>query len=185
MTEYTKRYEYDYEDPTGPKIIDKKTGKHFKLETIGDFQLLTDIMSELSFERKCYMSDANQFEKECKRLYNNLRLTKGDLKYEEIMHKNLKKENNQLKQFFNKCEDEMQYYRSKSASLEEGYIAYQNENEKLKQILREVEHELISITGLSAFDKCASHLGYVEVFDEDMIELDYSKLLKRIEKVIK
>ena len=58
------------------------------------------------------------------------------------------------------------------------------ENEELKEILHEVEHELISITGLSAFDKCASHLGYVEVFDKDMIELDYSKLLKRIEKVI-
>ena len=58
------------------------------------------------------------------------------------------------------------------------------ENEQLKQILREVEHELISITGLSAFDKCASQLGYVEVFDEDRIELDYNGLISKIDNVL-
>lgn len=56
------------------------------------------------------------------------------------------------------------------------------ENKQLKQLLREVEHELTSLTGLSCFDKCASQLGYVEVFDKDMWELDYTKLLVKIEK---
>ena len=61
---------------------------------------------------------------------------------------------------------------------------YEKECGQLKQLLREVEHELTSLTGLSCFDKCASQLGYVEVFDNDRIDLDYSDLLKKIEKVI-
>ena len=56
------------------------------------------------------------------------------------------------------------------------------EIEQLKRLLREVEHELTSLTGLTCFDKCASQLGYVEVFDDDMWELDYNKLLAKIEK---
>ena len=59
------------------------------------------------------------------------------------------------------------------------------ENEQLKQSLLEVEHELTSLNGLSAFDKCASQLGYVEVFDEDYWELDYSEMLKKIDKKLK
>lgn len=43
------------------------------------------------------MDDAIKFEKECKRLYNNLRLTNSDLYYEKIVHGNCKKENEQLK----------------------------------------------------------------------------------------
>lgn len=58
------------------------------------------------------------------------------------------------------------------------------ENGWLKEVLQEVEYELTSLNGLSAFDKCVSQLGYVEVFDDDRIDLDYSKLLKRIEKVM-
>lgn len=82
----------------------------------------------------------------------------GDVKKEYYrMEKLLKAENNKLKK----------------------------ENEELKEVMQEVEHELTSVTGLSAFDKCASQLGYVEVFDEDRIDLDYSKLLKRIGEMIR
>ena len=55
------------------------------------------------------------------------------------------------------------------------------ENEQLKSLLKEVEHELTSLTGLSAYDKCVSQIGYDEVFHDDRIDLDYSELLKKIE----
>lgn len=55
-------------------------------------------IEELEKEKNSFMSDAIKFEKECKRLYNNLRLTNSDLCSEKIMHKHCKKENNKLKQ---------------------------------------------------------------------------------------
>ena len=61
----------------------------------------------------------------------------------------------------------------------------ENENEQFKQLLREVEHELTSLTGLYAFDKYISQLGYVEVFDNDYWELNYSEILKNINKKLK
>ena len=67
--------------------------------------------------------------------------------------------------------------------MEKQYREIKEENEQLKQLLKEVEHELTSLNGLSAFDKCASQLGYVEVFDEDYWELDYSEMLKKIDKL--
>ena len=57
------------------------------------------------------------------------------------------------------------------------------ENKELKSLLKECEHELTSNTGLSAFDKCGSYTGYVEVFDNDIIDLDHSELLEKINKV--
>ena len=57
-----------------------------------------------------------------------------------------------------------------------------NENKELKSLLKECEHELTCDNGLSAFDKCASYIGYVEVFDKDIIDLDHSKLLERIKQ---
>lgn len=61
----------------------------------------------------------------------------------------------------------------------------ENENEQFKQLLREVEHELTSLTGLCAFDKYVSQLGYVEVSDNDYWELNYSEILKNINKKLK
>ena len=55
-------------------------------------------IKELEREKKSYMDDAIKFEKECKRLYNNLRLTNADLYDEQLMHDKCKKENEQLKQ---------------------------------------------------------------------------------------
>lgn len=60
-----------------------------------------------------------------------------------------------------------------------------DDNVQLKKLLKEIRHELVCIDGLTAFDKCASQLGYVEVFDKDRIELNYTELLKKIDKVIK
>jgi len=80
--------------------------------------------------------------------------------------------NNQLKQFFNKCEDEMQYYRSKSASLEEGYLAYQNENEQLKQSVNNLKETIIKITIAyqRKYDRNIVDLVH-EVHDEDITDL--------------
>ena len=64
------------------------------------------------------------------------------------------------------------------------YKATEKETEEVKQLLEEIRHEMVSIDGLTAFDKCSSQLGYVEVFDDDRIELDYKELLKKIDKVI-
>lgn len=58
---------------------------------------LIDKNQELKKEKEDYMDDAIKFEKECKRLANNLRLTNGDWKYEELRRKELEKENEQLK----------------------------------------------------------------------------------------
>ena len=88
----------------------------------------------------------------------------------------LNEENEQLKQRYDAQRD---LY----AQLNSDYNNVYNENRELKQLLKEVEHELTTITGLSAFDKCASQLGYVEVFDEDYWELDYSEILQKIDKI--
>lgn len=52
------------------------------------------------------------------------------------------------------------------------------------ELLETIRHEFVSLTGLTAFDKCASQLGYVEVFDEDRIELDYNELISKIDNVL-
>ena len=94
------------------------------------------------------------------------------------------------KEIIDDIHNEFQKVKEENEQLKSKYYWYKqykellNENEQLKQLLREVEHELTSLTGLSCFDKCASQLGYVEVFDNDRIDLDYSDLLKKIEKVI-
>ena len=53
------------------------------------------------------------------------------------------------------------------------------------ELLETIRHEFVSLTGLTAFDKCASQLGYVEVFDEDRIELDYTELISKIDNILK
>ena len=63
-------------------------------------------IKELEREKKSYMDDAIKFEKECKRLYNNLRLTDSDLYYEKIVHDKCKKENEQLKEENNRLKQD-------------------------------------------------------------------------------
>lgn len=46
MTE--KRFLYDFEDPTGAKIVDYKEDKEYPLETIGDFMDIEDLLNELN-----------------------------------------------------------------------------------------------------------------------------------------
>ena len=60
-----------------------------------------------------------------------------------------------------------------------------DENNELKQLLEEIRHEITCIDGLNAFDIGAWYLGYVEVFNKNIIELNYAELLKKIDKVIK
>ena len=54
-----------------------------------------------------------------------------------------------------------------------------------KELLEEIRHELVSIHGLHVFDKCASQLGYVEVFENDMWQLNYTDLIEKIDKELK
>lgn len=63
--------------------------------------------------------------------------------------------------------------------------ALHEENYELKQLLEEIRHEITCIDGLNAFDKGAWYLGYVEVFNKNIIDLNYGELLKKIDKVIK
>ena len=49
-----------------------------------------------------------------------------------------------LNEYVKKCnrlEDDLQYYKTKSASLETGYLDLQKENEKLKKIISKLEME--------------------------------------------
>ena len=94
------------------------------------------------------------------------------------------RENKQLKIDLGIAEDNRKLDKEIIDDIHNEFQKVKEENEQLKQLLREVEHELTSLTGLSCFDKCASQLGYVEVFDNDRIDLDYSDLLKKIEKVM-
>ena len=54
----------------------------------------------------------------------------------------------------------------------------------LETLLEKSKEELTKVNGLHAFDKCCSQLGYVEVFDNDIIELDYSELISEIGQVM-
>lgn len=88
----------------------------------------------------------------------------------------LHEENQQYHEWLDALKEELSLANRDNTALE-------NENKKLKSLLKECKHELTSNTGLSAFDKCASYIGYVEVFDKDIIDLDYSELLEKINKV--
>ena len=55
-----------------------------------------------------------------------------------------------------------------------------------RSLLEDIRHELVSINNLKAFDKTGhTGIGYVEVYDDDIIDLDYTELLERIDEVLK
>ena len=63
---------------------------------------------------------------------------------DDITDQQVKKIVERLNQYVTKCnhlEDDLQYYKTKSASLETGYLDLQNENEKLKRIISKLELE--------------------------------------------
>ena len=52
-----------------------------------------------------------------------------------------------------------------------------------KQLLEDIRHELVSLTGLKAFDIHADKTEKLTcVWNRDLIELDYDELIKRIDK---
>lgn len=57
-----------------------------------------------------------------------------------------------------------------------------------RTLLEELLHELTSINGLTAFDKCGDgvHEGahYQQVDKEDLIELDYGELIEKLTTVL-
>ena len=57
-----------------------------------------------------------------------------------------------------------------------------------KELLEEIRHELVSINGLSAYDgeSLGVHEGadYIQIDKEDLIRLDYDKLIEKIDKVL-
>ena len=52
------------------------------------------------------------------------------------------------------------------------------------ELLQECRRELAEINGLKAFGAYCDGLGYVEVLDSDIIDLDYTDLIFRIEEVL-
>ena len=62
---------------------------------------------------------------------------------------------------------------------------FYEENIELKQLLEEIRHEITCIDGLNVFGAHYIRLGYVEVMEDDFTRLDYTELLKKIDKVIK
>lgn len=102
------------------------------------------MIKELWRENKSYMSDAIKFEKECKRLYNNLRLTNSDLCSEKIMHNHCKKENEQLKQAYQTLKHKHSLLHDVCIeaecdrdSLKKDVISLEKENENLNNVLED------------------------------------------------
>jgi len=63
---------------------------------------------------------------------------------DDITDQQVKNIVDRLNEYVKKCnrlEDDLQYYKTKSASLETGYLDLQNENEKLKRIITKLEME--------------------------------------------
>lgn len=55
-----------------------------------------------------------------------------------------------------------------------------------KQLLEEIRHELVSLTGLKAFDITADKTEKLTVvWNKDLIKLNYDELIKRIDKELK
>lgn len=161
-----------------------------------DCKWIIDLLNELHNEnqmlKRQYADDCNKAnsltvkiaelmeeKKQLKLQYSELEIT---LMNNQLAYNDLKEENEQLKIDLGIAEDNRKLDKEIIDDIHNEFQKVKKENEQLKQLLREVEHELTSLTGLSCFDKCASQLGYVEVFDKDMWELDYTKLLAKIEK---
>lgn len=52
-----------------------------------------------------------------------------------------------------------------------------------KRLLEDIRHELVSLTGLKAFDVCTDKTKKLTVvWNRDLIKLDYDDLIKRIDK---
>lgn len=97
-------------------------------------------------------------------------------------NKELKEENEYLCEkikenewHWNTIDEDRDVWRYKCKTLEE-------ENEQLKLLLREVEHELTFLTGLSATD--STSIVKKDMEEYGLFRLDYTDLLKKIDKVI-
>ena len=57
-----------------------------------------------------------------------------------------------------------------------------------KELLEDIRHELMSLTGLKAFDLCGdgTYEGahYYQVDKEDLIDLDFEKICTKIDEVL-
>lgn len=57
-----------------------------------------------------------------------------------------------------------------------------------KELLEEIRHELMTLTGLKAFDSCGdgTYEGahYWQTDKEDIIDLDFEDLVNKIDKVL-
>lgn len=62
-------------------------------------------------------------------------------------------------------------------------LRYLNENRELKQLLEEIRHEITCIDGLTATDSTNIQKDIQDQYH--MFQLEYSELLKKIDKVIK
>lgn len=52
------------------------------------------------------------------------------------------------------------------------------------KLLEKIRHDLVTITGLHATDTILPSKGYVSLNVDDLIDLDFTELIKEIDKVL-
>ncbi len=53
-----------------------------------------------------------------------------------------------------------------------------------KELLQDIRHELMKLTGLKAFTRpLCEHISYIEVAKENIIELDFEEICTKIDEV--
>ena len=54
-----------------------------------------------------------------------------------------------------------------------------------RELLEEIRHELMTLTGLKAYTKpLCEHISYIEVAKENIIDLDFEKIVTKIDEEI-
>ncbi len=81
------------------------------------------------------------------------------------------------------AENNLKQYIADFALETEDILRYLNENIELKQLLEKIRHELVCIDGLTATDSTNIQENIKDNYH--MFQLEYSELLKKIDKVIK
>jgi len=108
MTE--ERFWYDFEDPTGHKIVDFKNDKEYPLETIGDFREVVDLMNGLTAKNKVLHKEIERLKTQNEDiLYNNAK----NMELLEKENEQLKKEINMLKTTIGRNEAHIQQMKHK------------------------------------------------------------------------
>ena len=137
---YTQK-EYNYHIGELELIVEEINNLHEKNEQLkSEIEKITKYKEHWAFISDCSIQVMNEEEK-FKEDY--LRIATNDLK-------EIQEENEQLKRKALDMEMDRDYYRTKSASLEEGYLQLQRENEKLRKENQALKDANDGLTGTIA-----------------------------------